>query len=262
MYFDLVHPSNKSFIQQRTFLLSLVVQVVVLIFSVVSFVLKDPPRVLRIVLLLETVVQGVEFLWYAMIGIYYYVKKSKTNSYQSKLRYYDWAITTPTMLISLFLLIFWYNDECGSVDAMTNSPAFALCIVSIVICDWAMLCVGFNANVSQSSESNKSSSHRTYMMLGFLFLVLAFFPHLHTLSVRYSETALVLIVFTLVTWCFYGLVEWWIVSTGDDNDSIENKKNSCYNILDIVSKNITGLIVAFAAFYYDGDKCSSIATSS
>ena len=54
--------------QDVTFVISLVVQLCVLIFSLVTLGIGNPPPLLQLILVLETVVQGVEFLWYLTIG--------------------------------------------------------------------------------------------------------------------------------------------------------------------------------------------------
>ena len=61
--------------QDVTFVISLVVQLGVLIFSLVTLGIGNPPPLLQLILVLETIVQGVEFVWYAVIGALYFFKK-------------------------------------------------------------------------------------------------------------------------------------------------------------------------------------------
>ena len=102
-----------------TFVISLVVQLAVLIFSLVTLGIGNPPPLLQLILVLETVVQGVEFLWYSIIGALYFFKKS---TFGVEYRYIDWVVTTPIMLITLFFLVIYFNSPCMEVAKLVDFP--------------------------------------------------------------------------------------------------------------------------------------------
>ena len=122
--------------QDVTFVISLVVQLAVLIFSLVTLGLGNPPPLLQLILVLETVVQGVEFVWYATIGALYFFKKS---TFGVEYRYIDWVVTTPIMLITLFFLVIYFHSPCMEVAKLVDFPGFAGLLVLIVLMDWIML---------------------------------------------------------------------------------------------------------------------------
>ena len=105
--------------QDVTFVISLVVQLCVLIFSLVTLGIGNPPPLLQLILVLETVVQGVEFLWYLTIGALYFFRKM---TFGVEYRYIDWFITTPVMLITLFFLVIYFHFPCLEVAKLVDFP--------------------------------------------------------------------------------------------------------------------------------------------
>ena len=206
--------------QYWSFVVSLVVQVATLVLSIVTLAEYHPPPVLRLVLVLETVVQAVEFAWYLVVGVayQYFDHSTGTNS-----RYFDWVITTPTMLISLLFLIFYYHDECISVASMTQSEYFGSLLLVIIIADWGMLLCGavsrnrnynrggtaYNETLEGALSQKNRRREPCWLVAGFVALIVSFVPHLSTLSGRYSAEAMWLIAATFGVWVLYGLVEVW-----------------------------------------------------
>ena len=70
--------------------------------------LKDKDLILHDVLLIETIVQLVEGLFY--IHIAYAIKNIKVNSITSR-RYFDWVITTPIMLLSTIMFMEYESSK-------------------------------------------------------------------------------------------------------------------------------------------------------
>ena len=88
--------------QNVTFGLSIVVQVATFVVSIVALVtVENIPPLLDIVLTLETIVQGIEAVWYLGTLILWAMR----ISVPVWSRYIDWFFTTPTMLVSLFVHI-------------------------------------------------------------------------------------------------------------------------------------------------------------
>jgi hypothetical protein len=128
--------------QQWTFVVSLILQVGVLIFSWVSIWQYDVPYLLFVAMMIEAIVQTVEFIAYLVIGLVAWLRRTSVGV---EWRYFDWALTTPTMLISLFMLVQYFWRPCESdqlqQDRFIDVLSFVLPIV--LVSDWAMLATGF-----------------------------------------------------------------------------------------------------------------------
>jgi hypothetical protein len=209
--------------QDVTFVISLVVQLAVLIFSLVTLGIGNPPPLLQLILVLETVVQGVEFAWYSIIGSLYFFKKS---TFSVAWRYLDWVVTTPIMLITLMFLVIYFHEPCMEVAKLVDFPGFAGLLVLIVIADWAMLFLGCMVEANWWNIRERLSYVRWLLVLGFIPLCLAFIPHIMAATERPSESAVAVVVPTFILWCLYGVVA--IAAYGDDR---AQWRNAFYNIL-------------------------------
>ena len=226
--------------QDVTFVISLVVQLAVLIFSLVTLGLGNPPPLLQLILVLETVVQGVEFLWYSVIGALYFFKKS---TFGVEYRYIDWVVTTPIMLITLFFLVIYFHSPCMEVAKLVDFPGFAGLLVLIVLMDWIMLFLGCMVEANWFKIREKSWA-RWLLFLGFIPLCLAFIAHIMAATERPSDEAVAVIVPTFILWTLYGVVA--IAAYGEDR---AQWRNAFYNILDLLSKNLAGVVVSIVAFH-------------
>lgn len=230
--------------QSTTFVVSLVVQLLVLIFSLVTLFIGSPPPVLQTILILESVVQGVELLWYLGIAFRFAVLEIDTPVVY---RYIDWAVTTPTMLISLFFLLIYFSDTCTTNKELRNYRSFVLYIILIAVFDLCMLACGviYENNVKRVRERWWGG---VIIALGFAFLVAAFFPHYDALSRNFTVEGIWTIVLTILLWAVYGVVAF----VADDPKT----RNAFYNILDVFSKNVAGLLVSILALNVGKDTCS------
>ena len=131
----------------------------------------------------------------------------------TQVRYVDWSITTP--LILLVILLF-YNGE-NAVDYKTYLGV-----------------VGLNAGMLYSGYIGETGyAHKmTGGIAGFLFFG-ALIALLHTCCIPASANPIVFWVFT-VLWALYGVVYFL-----ED----EETKNICYNILDVTSKALFGVVL-------------------
>jgi bacteriorhodopsin len=209
--------------QDVTFVISLVVQLAVLIFSLVTLGIGNPPPLLQLILVLETVVQGVEFLWYATIGALYFFRKM---TFGVEYRYIDWVITTPIMLLSLFFLVIYFGSPCMEVAKLVDFPGFAGLLVLIVLADWAMLFLGCMVEANWWNIRERVSYVRWLLVLGFVPLCLAFIAHIMAATERPSDSAVAVIVPTFILWSLYGVVA--IAAYGDDR---AQWRNAFYNLL-------------------------------
>ena len=208
--------------QDVTFVISLVVQFCVLIFSVVTLGVGNPPPLLQLILVLETVVQGVEFLWYATIGALYFFKKW---TFGVEYRYIDWVVTTPIMLISLFFLVIYFHFPCLEVAKLVDFPGFGGLLALIILADWGMLFLGCMVEANWWNV-RRLKYVRWLLALGFVPLCVAFIPHVIAATERPSDMAVAVVVPTFVLWSLYGVVA--IAAYGEER---AQWRNAFYNLL-------------------------------
>ena len=100
---------QNNFIVKNTMIFSFFIQIVTLIIGVIAQFIKVPnhKNILKNALLLENIVQFIEatfYLWF----IYFY-KNNVDKVDIAKYRFYDWFLTTPTMILSI-IIYFHYNN--------------------------------------------------------------------------------------------------------------------------------------------------------
>ena len=225
--------------QNVTFVLSLIVQLVAGIYSLFTLNNGNIPPVLTIILTLETVVQFIELGWYVGVGVVFLMHVSVGVEY----RYIDWVFTTPTMLVTLYFFVLHLSSPCMSTEELTGTRGFALFIALIIVADWVMLAIGAVFEI-KAFNMRAWRYAKPVMAIGFVPLIIAFVPHLVALSDGYTGEGLAVVLVTLVVWAIYGVVA--IVFF--DN---EMRRNTAYNILDLFSKNLAGLVVSIVASQFD-----------
>ena len=261
--------------QDITFVASLLVQLIVIGVSIGVLVelgaradrgIKQP-EILQTILTLETVVQCIEFAWYLGIAVAYYFFH---KSFGVEWRYLDWAFSTPVMLITLFFFVQYLANPkaCMTNETLSGQAGFALAIACIIVFDWTMLLFGLSIELKQSNTwpavwgilgaIRRNHYHNLAIGLGFVALVLAFLPHFIWSFDGYGSTfGWVAIFVTLAIWGVYGVVAWWLYDDDDvQNDPCRNnesKRNACYNVLDILSKNLAGAIISYVALQWNGE---------
>jgi len=252
-------------LQFITFVTSMVFQLATLILSAISLSKSGNPNpappLLTVVVTLELIVQVVELLWYGIVGSLYYFGMLSIGV---RYRYYDWVVTTPVGLIGLIIFIWFLECQSATTDILSDGSRITA-IVVIVIFDWLMLFVGYvyeaeldlrntlNELVScvpfgQPRNSDRYSIYQVRgLFLGWIPFVGIFIPMFVALAAASQSDSIAwgwfTIVFTFVTWALYGVVAIYWRRPED-----APMKNTCYNLLDIVSKNIVGLVTSIIAF--------------
>jgi bacteriorhodopsin len=141
----------------------------------------------------------------------------------TKLRYVDWSLTTPLLLLVL-LLFFNFNNSQGLQFSM-----YAL----IVVVNWVMLGAGYLAETNRITYTNGTIyGFAAYVVL----LLLIWYQLLH--ESEYVHLKMVFFAFAVI-WGLYGVA--FLLET--------EPKNIAYNILDMISKVFFGL---FMWVYYGG----------
>jgi len=135
----------------------------------------------------------------------------------TKIRYLDWSITTPMMLLSLCLVL---AKESKKIIHLTT-------VLLIIFLNYAMLYVGY---LGETKVLNRSVA----CIGGFIPFVIMFYIIFKNYTViDKGLSKYYLFVIYVVTWSFYGLV----YLLGDEY------KNIAMNILDCFSKCVVGLLL-------------------
>jgi bacteriorhodopsin len=171
----------------------------------------------------ELVVQVVEFLFYVWL-IYFFSKMSKNIT---PVRYLDWLITTPLMLISLSAFL---DHDGNKVTRLTDFVSNNVQpIIKIVILNTAMLACGLAGEFGFLSHYTSTALGFIPFALNFKFIKDTFLPS--------SEDTFknILFYWFVFFWSLYGVFAVMSYTV----------KNTGYNILDIFSKNFFGLFLAY-----------------
>ena len=205
--------------------ISLIFQIIIGILCIhgLSFQLHENKKVLHELLLIESFVQIVEFSFYMLI-LYILIRKDITNI--TSIRYFDWFLTTPSMLLAIVVYIIYKNKDSDIVKVSSVVQEHWKVLGLIALCNFLMLVFGYLGETGVISLFAST-------LIGFVFLFLTFFT-IYERFAKNSETEKeLLIIFSL--WSLYGFAA-----------LLEPvSKNNMYNILDMFSKNVMGLFLYY-----------------
>lgn len=252
---------QSSLTETTTFAVSVFFQLFSLVLTIVALS-SYKPEALQTILLLELAVGATEFFWYTAVGLRAACRGVEVSV---SWRYADWFLTTPTMLVSVLFYIIWEHEgECLTTAEMVNgTPARLWGIPLVVLFDWSMLAVGlvyettwscslrvarladdaaaFLAAVATCDASDKVVTPRAGLWFGFVPFVAAFVPLVVILVESFTKEGLASLVITFAAWALYGVVAIYVTDS--------EYKNAAYNLLDILSKNAVGILIAFTAIH-------------
>ena len=211
-----------------TVYLSLLVQVVTGIFDYYVIQLNMPPNLLIIkeVLIMELIVQIVEGIFYVWLAL-----NITTVTNITPHRYYDWYLTTPTMLISLCIYLVYLNNEERNIE--TKDSFFKIIydnlnvLISILISNFLMLTCGYLTEIKKISEVSG-------VLFGFIPFFIFFYLIYHYFA-RFSLFGTEIFFYFLIVWSIYGVAALMSYRI----------KNIMYNILDLFAKNFFGLYLGY-----------------
>ena len=172
--------------------------------------LEPQDKILNSILWMETIVQFIEFIFY-----YWLIKNIQSINYDiTYIRYFDWFLTTPTMLISIivFMLYTTSNDILNFVETLNENNTN---IWYVIFFNALMLFFGF------LGEKRIISKNMAFLG-GTLFFILSF-KIIYDNYVNNNETNKIIFYMNFIVWSFYGLA--FLLSYSN--------KNVMYNILDI-----------------------------
>lgn len=226
MYNNLSNLSYMSSIVKTTTYISILIQVLTGLVSIDGFSYKLPQnkQILKDILALESLVQ------FAELCMYIWLSYNHNLDQMALTRYYDWILTTPTMLLStIAFLHYQYLLENNSLSDTFNIKQFVAehktNIQHIFVLNTAMLLCGYLGELDKIDRT-----HAT--VLGFIPFVMCFkliYQHYG------SKTALGREITTkmFLLWSIYGVAFMFP----------DAPKNIAYNFLDIIAKNFWGLFI-------------------
>jgi len=211
-----------------TVYLSLLVQIVTGLFDYYVIQLNIPSKlvILKQLLIMELIVQIVEGIFYIWLALNIASVANITPH-----RYYDWYLTTPTMLVTLCVyLIYLRSDEENKEikDSLIKVVYDNLNIlIPIVVLNFIMLTSGYLTEI-------KKLSRTPGVIFGFIpFLI--YFYLIYENYAKFSSYGTQIFFYFFAVWFIYGIAALMDYKT----------KNIMYNILDLFAKNFFGLYLAF-----------------
>jgi hypothetical protein len=213
----------------KSALTSLIIQLIIGILSLygLSIKLENNQHILNEILLLETIVQFIEFTFY--IWLVFNFANIKVNV--SLIRYFDWMLTTPTMLFSV-ICFFIYQNHKSELLSLKSIFFDNLNTLSLIFSLNAfMLILGFLGEINIIKKYLAT-------ILGFFGLIGSYYL-IYTNFVGDNLINNYLFWFNFILWSLYGVAYMF---------SFKNK-NIFYNILDVFAKNINGLLILSYILY-------------
>jgi hypothetical protein len=220
---------------------SLLVQFITAIIDLYVLFLNIPKPylVLKQLLALEFIVQIVEGTFYVWLAT-----AVQTIENITPYRYFDWFITTPTMLITLTIYLIYLNDyendkkkdkneNKNDIDIDKNDDFFKILknnsttITYIIILNAIMLTFGL---LNEFNILNKYVA----VFCGFIPFTVMFYL-IYDNYAKYSVQGTTLFIYFCGIWSIYGFAA--LMSY--------HWKNTFYNILDLFAKNFFGLYLAY-----------------
>ena len=210
---------------------SIIIQVVTGVIEFFSLFIKLPSKFLFLkqMMILELFVQIIESSFYV-----YWFNNFKNILNVTPTRYFDWVITTPTMLVNLiFYLIFLKHINDNTSENLNFFELFNkefYTIITVLVLNWLMLLFGYLGEISVIP-----------VLLG---VTLGFIPFLIYYYIIYKNYALLsddgfkIFLYFFIFWGLYGVAA--ILPY--------NIKNTCYNMLDLFAKNFFGIFLTYSIF--------------
>ena len=214
----------------HTGILSLIIQLNTGVVDIYALNLTIQPTftLLHDLLLMELIVQVIEFSFYVwMISNFNAIKNI------TPFRYYDWVLTTPTMLITfMFYLKFLSNQEQNikNDSFLTELKNKWKVVLNVLLLNWGMLLSGYVGE-------QQLFSHVATTLVGFVPFLLMFYIIYKNFAVHTDQGRKLFWYFSII-WGIYGIAALLPYKI----------KNSMYHILDIFSKNFFGLFLSYVLY--------------
>ena len=212
---------NLKKIFNYTLLASIVIQIFTFVVSIHGIFTEIPAAyyLIKDLFFLELFVQLIEGVFYIWLAFNFL----KITNITPK-RYFDWFITTPTMLITLIsYLIFINAKETNQTQGLTLYSILTTnsnVIIPILLLNWAMLLFGYLGEI-------KVIPVLYSIILGFIPFVI-YYAMIYNNFVQTNNNGFMFFLYFLFFWSLYGFVAALPYYA----------KNILYNILDLFAKNM------------------------
>lgn len=209
----------------KTINFSIIVQIISGLIEFTTLFIKVKPNIvfLKQLLVVEFIVQVIELLFY----LWLITNLNNVTNITSK-RYFDWIITTPTMLFTLIMYLIYIKDKnkenlnlCNKIIENKNN------IFIIVFLNLLMLIFGYLGET-------KLLPYIFSITLGFFPFILYFWL-IYDKYAKYTGFGIKLFYYFFIVWSLYGIVAYFPYYL----------RNTCYNILDLFAKNFFGLYLSY-----------------
>ena len=201
---------------------SLIIQFVTGIIDVYGLTINVPEdkKIFKELLKIELGVQTIEFIYYLWM-----VMNISNFENITPTRYFDWFVTTPTMLLTLMA----YLDTANSKNINKFIESNGQLIFEVIVLNVMMLMFGLIGEF-------KGLDVKTSVLLGFVPFAL-YFQQIYSKYVNEKSTfdQKFMYWFFVFTWSLYGVAAFLPYDS----------KNTMYNILDLFAKNALGIFLVF-----------------
>jgi bacteriorhodopsin len=212
-------------------IVSIVTQVITGIIELLAVFIKTPTKMLLLkqLLVLELFVQIIEGSFY----VYWFYNFTNIVNITPK-RYFDWAITTPTMLITLIFYLIYLKYKEDDIEhkleffELFNQEFYT--IIIILLLNWLMLLFGYLGEINMLP-----------VLLGVSLGFIPFLIYYYIIYKKYavlSNQGLTMFFYFFIIWSLYGVVAILPYQI----------KNMGYNILDLFAKNFFGIFLSYLLF--------------
>jgi hypothetical protein len=211
-----------------TVYLSLLIQILTGIFDYYVIQINVPTKllILQQLLIMELIVQVIEGIFYIWLALNINSVVNITPH-----RYYDWYLTTPTMLVTLCIYLIYLNNNENNTEVKESLLELVYnnlnLLIPIVILNFIMLTSGYLTEIKKLSKTPG-------ILFGFLPFMLYFYL-IYDNFAKYSNYGSQIFFYFLSIWFIYGIAALMDYKT----------KNIMYNILDLFAKNFFGLYLGF-----------------
>jgi hypothetical protein len=209
---------------------SLFIQIVTGLFDihVLSMKFNTSVSFIKNLLWIELFVQFIEGMFYLWL-----VMNFSKIANVTKYRYYDWMITTPSMLFTYCMFLYYINtkDKSDSKTFYEVVETNIFDLLPIFVFNTMMLFFGYLAEIGKIEAVIGA-------ILGFIPFIIMFYLIYDTYA-KYTSIGRMTFVYFSGVWALYGFAS--VLSY--------KYKNAIYNILDLFAKNFFGIFLGLFLLY-------------
>lgn len=212
---------------EKTIYASLGVQVATGIADIYALTLDVPKEqtILKEILWLELIVQMIEGIFY--VWLIRAFMSGNTSKNVTEKRYYDWFLTTPTMLISLVAYLYYLKNE-SKLSLIQFIITNKRVITQILVLNALMLMFGLLSELGILSVNLAVS-------LGFVPFLIYYYLIYENFARESTEEGKKIYWYFFLVWSIYGVAAYLPYYA----------KNTLYNVLDLFAKNFFGIFLSY-----------------